>query len=252
MEVHHSHHPTHKKKWSEYIIEFVMLFTAVTLGFFAENLREGFIQKEKGERYLQQLLIDLKQDTAKINFCLNFKEIKERQSDSLINLLNSDNLKNFTKEIYYYSRTMPIREPFYGSEGTFKQLQNAGGFSILKNDELVQSINLYVGAKEKIYQIQNMQDFASIQMRSVSNKLFFTKYENEMLNIHQNKNYRYFIKPLSENPPLASYNKSDINDYTNWVVWIMTSEKYDYVLLTRLKNNAIELMNSIKRELKEN
>lgn len=40
MEVHHPHHPTHKKKWSEYIIEFVMLFTAVTLGFIAENIRE--------------------------------------------------------------------------------------------------------------------------------------------------------------------------------------------------------------------
>jgi len=39
MEVHHPHHPTHKKKWSEYIIEFLMLFAAVTLGFFAENVR---------------------------------------------------------------------------------------------------------------------------------------------------------------------------------------------------------------------
>ena len=28
MDVHHPHHPTHKMKWSEYIIEFVMLFTA--------------------------------------------------------------------------------------------------------------------------------------------------------------------------------------------------------------------------------
>ena len=79
MEVHHPHHPTHKKKWSEYIIEFIMLFTAVTLGFFAENLREGFIQKEKGERYLQQLLIDLKQDTAKINFCLNSPLLSSEQ-----------------------------------------------------------------------------------------------------------------------------------------------------------------------------
>ena len=35
MEVDHTPHPTHKKKWSEYIIELVMLFTAVTLGFFA-------------------------------------------------------------------------------------------------------------------------------------------------------------------------------------------------------------------------
>ena len=40
MEVHHPHHLTHKKKWSEYILEFVMLFAAVTLGFFAENIRE--------------------------------------------------------------------------------------------------------------------------------------------------------------------------------------------------------------------
>ena len=38
MEVHHhSHKP---KNWKEYITEFIMLFTAVTLGFFAENLRE--------------------------------------------------------------------------------------------------------------------------------------------------------------------------------------------------------------------
>ena len=40
MEVHHhaSHHGP--KKWKEYITEFLMLFTAVTLGFLAENLRE--------------------------------------------------------------------------------------------------------------------------------------------------------------------------------------------------------------------
>ena len=48
MEVHHPHHPTHKKKWSEYIIEFVMLFAAVTLGFLAENIREHqIIEKHK-------------------------------------------------------------------------------------------------------------------------------------------------------------------------------------------------------------
>ena len=51
MEVHHPYHLTHKKKWSEYIIEFVMLFAAVTLGFFAENIREGFIEKEREKEY---------------------------------------------------------------------------------------------------------------------------------------------------------------------------------------------------------
>ena len=34
MEVHkHPHHLTHKKKWTEYLLEFFMLFFAVFLGF---------------------------------------------------------------------------------------------------------------------------------------------------------------------------------------------------------------------------
>ena len=54
MEIHHPHHPTHKKKWSEYIIEFIMLFTAVTLGFFAENIREGITEKNKKKILINQ------------------------------------------------------------------------------------------------------------------------------------------------------------------------------------------------------
>ncbi len=63
MEVHHPHHPTHKKKWSEYIIEFVMLFAAVTLGFFAENVREHKIMNERKDQNLFSILQDLKQDS---------------------------------------------------------------------------------------------------------------------------------------------------------------------------------------------
>jgi hypothetical protein len=62
MEVHHPHHPTHKKKWSEYIIEFMMLFAAVTLGFFAENVREHKIMIERKDQNLFYILQDLKQD----------------------------------------------------------------------------------------------------------------------------------------------------------------------------------------------
>src|SRR5438876_3979316 len=38
MEIHkHPHHVTQKKKWEEYLLEFLMLFLAVFLGFLAEN-----------------------------------------------------------------------------------------------------------------------------------------------------------------------------------------------------------------------
>ncbi|HXS54614.1 MAG TPA: hypothetical protein VN726_00740 [Hanamia sp.] len=48
MEVHH--HPTvEKKNFKDYFLEFLMIFLAVTLGFFAESYREHLvdIKKEK-------------------------------------------------------------------------------------------------------------------------------------------------------------------------------------------------------------
>ena len=67
MEVHHPHHPSHKKKWSEYIIEFVMLFFAVTLGFFAENYREHSIIAHRMQENYEAIIIDLQQDNQKID-----------------------------------------------------------------------------------------------------------------------------------------------------------------------------------------
>jgi hypothetical protein len=76
MEVHHPHHPTHKKKWSEYIIEFVMLFTAVTLGFFAENIREGIAEKHKKQELLAAVVRDFKTDKEELN--MHRELIKQR------------------------------------------------------------------------------------------------------------------------------------------------------------------------------
>jgi hypothetical protein len=65
MEVHHhSHHP---KKWKEYITEFVMLFAAVTLGFFAENIREHQVIENHKNQNLIAMIDDLKQDSIEIN-----------------------------------------------------------------------------------------------------------------------------------------------------------------------------------------
>ena len=58
MEVHHhSHKP---KNWKEYITEFIMLFAAVTLGFFAENVREHQIVIERKNQNLLAMVQDLK------------------------------------------------------------------------------------------------------------------------------------------------------------------------------------------------
>jgi hypothetical protein len=54
MEVHHHSGMHHKKKnFKEYFLEFLMIFLAVTLGFFAENLRESQVQKDTTGKYVE-------------------------------------------------------------------------------------------------------------------------------------------------------------------------------------------------------
>ena len=62
MEVHHPHHSSHIKKFKEYVLEFLMLFIAISLGFFAENIREHKVEKEREIKFLQNIHFDLKND----------------------------------------------------------------------------------------------------------------------------------------------------------------------------------------------
>jgi hypothetical protein len=65
METHtHYLHEAQAKKWTHYLFEFLMLFLAVFLGFVAENVREGVIEKHREQQYMQSMNEDLKGDTV--------------------------------------------------------------------------------------------------------------------------------------------------------------------------------------------
>ncbi len=68
MEVHHHAHdpaaPHHKKNWKSYFWEFLMLFLAVFCGFLAEYQLEHKIERDREKIYMQNMLDDLKADTA--------------------------------------------------------------------------------------------------------------------------------------------------------------------------------------------
>ena len=65
MEVHHHPDLHHRKKhWKEYFLEFLMIFLAVTLGFFAEQIREGFTDHIREKEYMKLMIEDLKSDTV--------------------------------------------------------------------------------------------------------------------------------------------------------------------------------------------
>jgi hypothetical protein len=54
MEVHH-HPEVEKKGFKEYILEGLMIFIAVMMGFFAESIRENITNKEHVKQLTSQL-----------------------------------------------------------------------------------------------------------------------------------------------------------------------------------------------------
>jgi hypothetical protein len=148
MEVHHPHHPTHKKKWSEYIIEFVMLFAAVTLGFFAENVREHQIIEHKTDLNLQSIILDLKKDSFLIQ-----ERIKEYEKASfyLYKLndvfveyqLNSLSKNEYLDKVLLISDSLTFGTSFYINNSSYKNTIASGSFSNINSTELKRTISNY-------------------------------------------------------------------------------------------------------------
>ncbi len=144
MEVHkHPHHVTHGKKWFEYILEFLMIFLAVTLGFFAESFREYKIERSHEKKYVKSLAEDLQID---INVTLaRFKTIEDRvrKIDTLQKLLIEYKNGQPANDIYTISMKLQ-RISFIGlNDRTLAQLRNAGGMRTIENKKLADSIFYY-------------------------------------------------------------------------------------------------------------
>ena len=97
MEVHHHAHnpaePHHKKNWKSYFWEFLMLFLAVFCGFLAEYQLEHKIERDKEKVYVQNLLEDLKADTAIYNEYTRNNKGLFNSIDTLILLIKSPERK---------------------------------------------------------------------------------------------------------------------------------------------------------------
>ena len=143
MEVHHPHHPTHKKKWSEYIIEFIMLFTAVFLGFIAENIREHAVEQNRAKEFSASLVQDLQSDTIAINKQIKSIGLYSAVSDSLLQLSKTKLEGRNASQFSFYSRFAYWTVPILWNRNTFEQIKNSGSLRYFTNVGLLKKLLEY-------------------------------------------------------------------------------------------------------------
>ena len=215
MEVHH--HPSRKagekKNFKEYFLEFLMIFLAVTMGFIAENFREHQSEKEKATQYVKSFYEDLKTDTARLNYLIDF-ETKKAAALNVLQGCYDSLLKNQTplSELTIIKNSLS-NNPFQMNGRTFGQLTNGGGFRLLKDAD-ADSIISYQKAGNNIeeYQVtlyQQSQD----NVRNVFNEVAaFVGYSNLYRDVTNNP-----LPDASEikSPLFSSADKILLNKYFN-------------------------------------
>ena len=138
-------HPiSEKKRFKAYLLEGLMIFVAVMMGFFAESLRESISNKEKEREYISSLLHNLEQDTTFLKGVIRDNQKKIAGLDSLISVSYKDITDPAVRRLLYrYSNFVSFYSIFLSNDATMMQLKNSGGMQYIKRSHVADSIAFY-------------------------------------------------------------------------------------------------------------
>ncbi len=117
MEVHHHPH-VENKGFKEYMLEGLMIFIAVTMGFFSENVRENITDNHKEKEYMISMLLDLEKDTLSLDQAVAKNKLLILGTESTINYLSSssNNEENAKLGFMYFFKYCQNVRAFIPSE----------------------------------------------------------------------------------------------------------------------------------------
>ena len=101
MEVHHPHLAHKEKPWKEYLLEGLMIFLAVSMGFIAENIREHISEQNKKKELLEIVSQDFSKDLEQLKYHENFAKEKLELCNKVIKYFDRDHTVIDQREYYH-------------------------------------------------------------------------------------------------------------------------------------------------------
>jgi hypothetical protein len=221
MEVHH-HPNVEKKNFKEYLLEGLMIFIAVTLGFFAETIREHITEHNRAKEYAGYMISDLKTDTTQLDSYISYMSYAVNNVDTLISLLSKSDPKDVSSgKLYWYGLWGGAHHYFITNDATFQQMKNSGSLRYLTNDTLIQHIADYDRLCRDMQASDEMEHDIYTEVRKSRSHLFDFKY-NAIANDIYLANKISFSQQridsfINTNPPLLSTDKAMFNEYIELV-----------------------------------
>jgi hypothetical protein len=245
MEVHHHPHLPHgeKKKFKEYFLEFLMLFLAVTLGFFAESLREHFTETKTAHQYLESYRNDLLENQIQFKRYDSIFNNLIPVYDSIVNIFytkrENTELPVLSKLLYGGQRNIVITI----NNSTYQQMVSSGSMRYLKNLPLMDSIANY---NDGLNSLINYNDRLLSGEDNVLEKLGEIEDWHDFLNVKKMKGDDFDYAPDMQPFSLTDDQRRFLISYYK----VYTIQAYsDGMMLKHLMNINKSLVKMVNKEL---
>jgi len=261
MEVHpHSHTvpiAIGRKKFTHYLWEFLMLFLAVTLGFFVENQREHYTEHKRARVFARLLIDDLVSDKSELNRGVNVLNKIIIAGDSLAALLNTDEIKKTPGgKLYYYEYWSGWRWSIISRDATLQQLKSSGALRYIGDTSVIRKILSYEESIRVIYMLQNKYEPEKTENWNLVQKVFDQGYFNildsvaarDSSTIHFEIRDQKLSEFLNTNFPLYTYDKNVLQELRNWAY--NSSRNYKVIVhdIGTAKEKAQLVIDVLKKE----
>ncbi len=262
MEVHHHPH-VEKKNFKEYLLEGLMIFLAVSMGFIAEQIREHFTEKETERKYVESYLEDLKSDRLRFDRIINKNNQTITYIAETLKLLHQSTITDsIAARLHFLNSWNHGNFNMIFNRRTSNQLKMAGGYKIISNQavsdsmakrdidadwndmlrERIYNLGLEISTKAapKIFDNYQMYDF-----------LFTDRKDGSGININvilvDTVSYKKFLAS-NKKILLLPANKQDIALYTDLIIIFQRIVTNYNVSLKDYKESSINLTALIHKQ----
>src|SRR5688572_26827027 len=239
MEVHaHTHTP--RKKWTHYFWEFLMLFFAVTLGFFVENQREHYIEHQREKKFTAQLLSDLKKDTSTYGYTSSgMKRAVEFYDSARIYFqqntsITDDNFTRLARELY-------VTFNLITTTTTFNQMKASGSLRYIRNTNLAADLSSYYD--QWVPALLTFFEYINEKLHTQIEPFFTQHFDLNVTPVYDS----YDSLPAN----LRYYNRSETSDLLikNYFQLYFNGAAYiERIALKSTRDKAVKLIELLKKE----
>lgn len=231
MEAYHPHGNHHNRRFKDYLVEFLMMFIAISGGFFMENMREHRVDRHKEKEYIVRLIRDIKEDTATVQRIIRANQNQIKGLDSLIRLLEkpvpASKVDEFNNLTFVYLNNY---RGFTPRDITITQLRNSGGLRLIENNSISDSIVNYYSTIEHYHEVNVKMNYRFVE----------DTYKLELQFIDMS------LDPTDKKQSITDDNR--LKELKNRCFFFKPQIKWDNIWLNDVYRQGISLLKNLQQE----